>query len=127
MLLTIKKKHLIGKTNYSCNITRQIAERPVLQIREEIASVQTAVVETVLDGDTFRLNTGETVRLAEVDAPEAGSPNYVKALERLKQLIEEKVILLDQRTVDTNGRIVADVWVGSLYVNDEMHRFLSLL
>lgn len=89
--------------------------------------MQTAVVETVLGGDTFRLNTGETVRLAEVDAPEAGSPSYVKALERLKQLIGDKVILYDQRTVDTHGRIVADVWVGSLYVNDEMYRFLSLM
>ncbi len=89
--------------------------------------METAVVENVLDGDTFRLNTGEIVRLAEVDAPEVGSPNYVKALERLKQLIEDKVILYDQRAIDTYGRIMADVWVGSLYVNDEMHRFMSLL
>ena len=89
--------------------------------------MQTGVVEAVLDGDTFRLNTGETVRLAEVDAPEVGSPGYAQALEKLKQLIERKVILYDQRGADSYGRIVADVWVSSLYVNDEMYRFVSLL
>jgi endonuclease YncB( thermonuclease family) len=89
--------------------------------------VQTGVVETVLDGGTFRLNTGETVKLAEVDAPEVGSPGYAQAFEKLKQLIERKVIIYDQRTVDSYGRLVADVWVNSIYVNDRMYRFVSLL
>jgi micrococcal nuclease len=89
--------------------------------------MQTGVVETVLDGDTFRLNTGETVRLAEVDAPEVGSPAYAQAFEKLKQLVKGKAILYDQRAVDNYGRIVADVWVNSLYINNEMCRFISLL
>lgn len=88
--------------------------------------MQTGVVEAVLDGDTFRLNTGETVRLAEVNAPEVGSLAYVQAFEKLKQLVEGKAILYDQRTVDSYGRIVADVWVNSLYINDEMYRFISM-
>ena len=89
--------------------------------------MQTGVVETVLDGDTFRLNTGETVRLAEVDAPQVGSAAYAQAFEKLKQLVEGKAILYDQRTVDNQGHIVADVWVNSFYINDEMYRFISLL
>jgi len=89
--------------------------------------MQTGVVEAVLDSDTFRLNTGETVKLAEVDAPEVGSPAYAQVFEKLKQLIEGKAILYDQRAVDNYGRIVADVWVNSLYINDEMYRFISLL
>jgi endonuclease YncB( thermonuclease family) len=90
-------------------------------------AMQTGVVEAVLDGGTFRLNTGETVKLAEVDAPEAGSPGYAQAFEKLKQLIESKVVIYDQRTVDSYGRVVADVWVNSIYVNDRMYRFVSLL
>ncbi|KPK24691.1 MAG: hypothetical protein AMJ70_01135 [Dehalococcoidia bacterium SG8_51_3] len=89
--------------------------------------MQTGVVEAVLDGETFRLNTGETVRLAEVDVPEVGSPAYAQAFEKLKQLVEGKAILYDQRTIDGYGQIVADVWVNSLYINNEMHRFISLL
>jgi endonuclease YncB( thermonuclease family) len=89
--------------------------------------MQTGVVDVVIDGNTFTLNTGETVRLAEVDAPEVGSTVYAQALEKLKQLIGSKVILYDQRGIDDYGRIVADVWVGSLYVNDEIYRFVSLL
>ncbi|MGB7055343.1 MAG: thermonuclease family protein [bacterium] len=89
--------------------------------------MQTGVVDVVIDGNTFTLNTGETVRLAEVDAPEVGSPAYVQALEKLKKLLETKVVLYDQRGVDDYGRIVADVWVGSLYVNDAMHHFISRL
>jgi endonuclease YncB( thermonuclease family) len=89
--------------------------------------MQTAVVDVIIDGNTFTLNTGETVRLAEVEAPEVGSPAYAQALEKLKQLIDTKVILYDQRAVDDYGRIVADVWVSNIYVNDEMHRFISLL
>jgi endonuclease YncB( thermonuclease family) len=89
--------------------------------------MQTGVVDVVIDGNTFTLNTGETVRLAEVDVPEVGSTAYAQALEKLKQLIGSKVILYDQRGIDDYGRIVADVWVGSLYVNDEIYRFVSLL
>ena len=89
--------------------------------------MQTAVVDTVLDGDTVRLNTGEIVILGEVGAPAVGSPGYAKAFEKLTDLIEEKVILYDQSGIDKYGRIIADVWVGSLYVNDEMHRFISRL
>ena len=89
--------------------------------------MQTGVVEAVLDGATFRLNTGETVRLAEVYAPDVGSLAYAQTLEKLKQLVDGKAILYDQRTVDSCGHIVADVWVDSLYINDEMYRFISLL
>ena len=89
--------------------------------------MQTGIVDVVIDGNTFTLNTGETVRLAEVDTPEVGSKAYAQVLEKLEQLIGNKVILYDQRGLDDYGRIVADVWVASLYVNDEIHRYVSLL
>ena len=89
--------------------------------------MQTGIVDTVIDGDTFTLTTDEIIRLANVKAPEKGSPNAAKAREKLNQLLGNKYIKYKELAKDTYGRIVAEVWVDSLYINDEMNRFMSLL
>ena len=41
-----------------------------------ILSAKTRVIESVIDGDTFRLIGGEKVRLLGIDVPEKGQPGY---------------------------------------------------
>ena len=89
--------------------------------------MQTGVVDTVIDGDTFTLTTDEIIRLASVNAPEKGSPNAAKTREKLDQLIGNKYIKYKELARDTYGRIVAEVWVDSTYVNDEMRKYISSL
>ncbi len=49
-----------------------------------------AKVKNIIDGDTFMTNSGERIRLAEVDAPERGAPYSAQATEHLADLIEDK-------------------------------------
>jgi len=87
--------------------------------------LKTGVVDTVIDGDTFTLESGETIRLANVDAPEKGTPNAAKAREELNRLIGGKPITYDIKARDVYGRLVAEVWVDGSNINDEIVRFVS--
>ena len=89
--------------------------------------MQTGVVDTIIDGDTFTLTTDEIIRLANVNAPEEDSPNAAKTREKLNDLIGNKYIKYNEVAKDTYGRIVAEVYVNSTYVNDEMRKYISLL
>lgn len=90
-----------------------------------------AVVEYVLDGDTFDLSDGQRVRMLGIDAPEAGfrgkrkDPFSEEATAWLRDRIQGREILLriDHPKTDKYGRTLA--WVfdenGTL-VNQEMLR-----
>jgi endonuclease YncB( thermonuclease family) len=81
------------------------------------------VVE-VIDGDTFRTPT-EIIRLADVQAPEKGTPYSAMAKDKLKDLILNKYIRYEIKARDPHGRAVSLVWVNSLNVNDEMKRYIK--
>jgi micrococcal nuclease len=88
---------------------------------------QSAVVERVFDGDTLRLDTGEEVRLLQVDAPEL-TQGECYAREARRELIAllqtaTEVVLetdpgLDER--DRFGRLLRYVNVGEVNVNVEL-------
>ncbi|MBU7047459.1 MAG: hypothetical protein HXS54_13580, partial [Theionarchaea archaeon] len=50
----------------------------------------TILCTTIIDGDTFRLETGEKVRLIGIDAPELSQPGGEESREYLTQLILNK-------------------------------------
>ena len=79
----------------------------------------TATVTKVIDGDTFQTNT-ETIRLANVNAPEKGTAGALAATNYLRSLIGGKIVTIQPRATDVFGRTVADVWVGNLHVNQAM-------
>ena len=84
-----------------------------------------AKVKDVLDGDTFITNSGEIIRLANVDAPETGRPYSRQATDHLKKLIEDKKVRIKEVATDNHGRTVADVSVAGKNVNRSMKSFLS--
>ena len=77
----------------------------------------------VIDGDTFK--TLNIIRLEGVEAPELDQPGGKEAKQKLESLILDKDITYEEKARDDFGRIVAQVWIDSLNVNDAMNEFLG--
>jgi endonuclease YncB( thermonuclease family) len=78
-----------------------------------------SVVNNVVDGDTFDITSGKRIRLANVDAYEAGTLKGNQATAFLKQLIGGRRVKIQETGVISFGRYVSHVWRASdnLYVN----------
>lgn len=80
---------------------------------------KSAFCNLVIDGDTFWITEPQKIRLYNVCAPEASSPNALKAKRTLEGLILNKIIEYEQ-TGTSYDRIVAEVVVGGMSVNHYM-------
>ena len=73
-----------------------------------------SVVSYIIDGDTFDITSGATIRLADVDTPERGASGYDEASYVLQYFILDKRVYLDiddfSRT-DSYGRLVCLVYI----------------
>src|SRR6185369_15929675 len=74
-------------------------------------------VKRVIDGDTFILETGERVRLAEVDCPESTQPFGPEAKYFTSLYVLGKYVELDRRQKDIHGRTIAEVYVKGEWLN----------
>lgn len=83
---------------------------------------QSIFVTRVIDGDTLVLNTGETVRLIGINAPESYEKSSDTSKAKLEELVSGKEIRLekDVTNLDQYGRLLRYVYVGNLFVNLEM-------
>jgi micrococcal nuclease len=88
----------------------------------------TAEVVSVTDGDTIRVlmpdGKNEPVRLIGIDAPEDGSILDQEATAYLEDLVlgEEVRMVVDVSGRDRFGRLLRYIYVGDLFVNEEMVR-----
>ncbi len=88
--------------------------------------VRKETVTRVIDGDTFKTSSRKnSIRLADVDAPEVGQKNGAKATRDLKSLIAGETVTIDTVARDKYGRSVANVKVGRQSVNKAMHDKIS--
>ena len=78
----------------------------------------------IIDGDTFRLTNGDTVRLIGIDAPELSQPGGVLSREYLAHLIVGKPITLERGPEDRDkyNRLLRFVYINDLCINEEMIR-----
>ncbi|MEM5781934.1 MAG: thermonuclease family protein [Candidatus Aenigmatarchaeota archaeon] len=81
-------------------------------------------VNFVIDGDTFKTSDGKIVRLIGIDAPEIGEPCFLEAKEKLKEIVNGKIVRLekDVKEKDEYGRLLRYVYIDNLFVNAEMIR-----
>jgi micrococcal nuclease len=79
-----------------------------------------AKVQRVIDGDTFVTQSGKTVRLANVDAPEKGHKGAPAARKDLRELVSRKEVNVEVVARDKYGRQVANVKTGNRSVNKAM-------
>ncbi|MBU7017231.1 MAG: thermonuclease family protein [Theionarchaea archaeon] len=89
----------------------------------------------IIDGDTFKLETGETVRLTGIDAPELSQLGGEESRKYLACLISGKDITLKKGYEDRDkyNRLLRFVYIGTTCINEEMikqgyaeARYLSL-
>jgi len=73
---------------------------------------QKATVAEVIDGDTIELDSGQTIRLLGINAPDRGEKGYEEAKEYLTDLIDGEPIFLeyDSYQDDKYGRLLAYVF-----------------
>jgi micrococcal nuclease len=91
---------------------------------------KSAKVMAVLDGDTIVISGGEKVRYAGLNTPETHHPDKLpeycgqEAFEANRRLVTGKHVRLefDERRRDKYGRLLAYVYVDSLFVNAELIR-----
>lgn len=75
-------------------------------------------VVAVLDGDSFKINNDQTIRLAGLDAPDLKNCYGQEAYKALShQILGKKVVLRDLKT-DQYGRIMAMVYLNGKTVNE---------
>lgn len=74
---------------------------------------ETYSVQRVIDGDTFVLSSGDHVRLLNMDTPEKGQYYNKEATARMKQLAENKTVILekDKTNKDKYGRLLRYAYV----------------
>jgi micrococcal nuclease len=89
-----------------------------------IQQVTTISGVEVIDGDTFRLANGDTVRLIGIDAPELSQPGGEVSREYLAHLIMGNPITLERGHEDRDNyhRLLRFVYIGNLCINEEMIR-----
>jgi micrococcal nuclease len=82
----------------------------------------TLICTAVIDGDTFRLSTGETVRLIGIDAPELSQPGGEKSREYLAQLILNKGVTVEKGDEDRDkyNRLLRFVYIDDVCINEVM-------
>ena len=99
---------------------------------EEITSTEdtntwaedTLICTSVIDGDTFKLETGETVRLIGIDAPELSQPGGEVSREYLTRLILNKGVTLEKGFEDRDkyNRLLRFAYINDVCINEEMIR-----
>jgi len=80
-------------------------------------------VTWIYNGDTFKLKTEQStykVKLFGIDAPEDGQNYADQSKETLAEMIEGKIVSVSQCSVDSHGRTVGVVSVGSENINQQM-------
>jgi micrococcal nuclease len=84
----------------------------------------TVVVTRVVDGDTIVVEGGESVRLLDIDTPEKGEPCAANATNRLKDLIDNKEVLLvsGKENRDKYDRLLRYVFLNDTLINLVMVR-----
>ena len=93
-------------------------------------NTQLTLVQRVVDGDTFVIESGEKVRLIGIDTPETVHPRKPvepfgpEASEFTKKLLEGKQVELefDVDKYDRYNRLLAYVYVDGIFLNEELVR-----
>jgi len=107
---------------------REKVSKPPLPPRRAARGL--AKVVAVLDGDTIVIKGGEKVRYAGLNTPETHHPDKLpevcgqEAFEANRRLVAGRTVRLefDERRRDKYGRLLAYVYVDSLFVNAELIR-----
>ncbi len=98
-----------------------------LAVVESAASTANASEVRVIDGDTFELQSGETIRITDLDTPETWKPHCdneldvgMQAADRLRNLLDSGPVTIRRGGTDRFGRTLARVYVGKTNVATQL-------
>lgn len=99
----------------------------VLMLACSVSQAETikGTVMRVIDGDTlvvYRAGGARHVRLAKIDAPEMRQPHGPEAKAALEALTLRREVTVDGKPNDKYGRMLGEVFVDGLSVNQAMIR-----
>lgn len=88
------------------------------------APIEILTVIQVVDGDTCLLEDGQRVRYLGINAPERGDPQFEEATRANNELVGGKEIRLElgHPRQDRGDRLLAYVFVGETFINEELVR-----
>ncbi len=91
-------------------------------IENLLSDYETAVVGRVIDGDTIVIDSGESVRLLGINAPERGEYYFDEATKFLEDMVLNKTIRLEYSGTkyDKYRRLLAYLYIGKENVNTEL-------
>lgn len=103
---------------------------PIPQILQASNSAGLVKVTRIIDGDTVEIETGQKVRYIGINAPESVTPGKPvgcygrEASDKNKELVEGKEVRLEKDISETDryGRVLRYVYVGDVFVNDNLVR-----
>ena len=75
---------------------------------------KTATILTIIDGSSFIINSGETVKLAGIDTPQLGQQGYSAAKNYLTNIAQSKTVFLDIDNItptDQYGRLMSVAYI----------------
>ncbi len=89
-----------------------------------ISCIQTDKVIEVVDGDTFKTERGQTIRLLGINAPEINDPGGDIAKDVLALLVLDRTVRLEADVTNTDeyDRLLRYVYVDGSFVNGELVR-----
>ena len=82
--------------------------------------VKTYTVARVIDGDTLVIDNNQEIRLANIDAPEAGMCGFEEAKNTMTDLALNKKITMTGTINDKFGRLLVSVWTNGELLNEKM-------
>lgn len=77
-------------------------------------------VESVIDGDSFKIGNDQTIRFLSLDAPDIKYCAGKEAKDVLTKKIEGKTVILKELKTDKYGRIMAMVFLNGENINEYM-------
>lgn len=115
----------------SSNKTESISEKSIIPSittsitqnkKGSVLGKAEVLVTKVFDGDTIEINYKEKIRYIGINAPEKGQPFSSKSLLKNQELVSGKKVRLelDVQTKDRYRRTLAYVFIGDIFVNQEM-------
>lgn len=126
---------ILKPTPYMTNTTESIASESAVESEFLGIEGESFLVSKVIDGDTIKLSSGQTVRLIGIDTPETKDPRKSvqcfgkEASAKTKELLEGKMVVLqrDISEFDKYHRILRYVFLpledgNLLFINDYLIR-----
>jgi micrococcal nuclease len=103
---------------------------PTEEVAPTEATQSTYLVTQVIDGDTIKLETGDTIRYIGIDAPETvdskkGTECYgQQAADYNRQLVKDKQVTLEKDVSETDsfGRLLRYVYLDGTMINEKLVR-----